>query len=279
MPHPNSNPLFLDPRTGSTDLHPILASIGVDVQVSELPCADMAWMGNGPDGPTFCGVERKNLGDFVASMRERRLQNVQIPALISTYTVRWIVLEGIWRVGESAELPVEIMSFGWRRGEGAGARWKQFAPGKRKVSAGELIGFLAAVEGQAEIGIIRTNSAWETAVWVKQYWHWWQKEWGEHQSLGLGGVGGVHRVSKVSRVQSGVKSATPNMAWIYAAEVPGIGLKMGKRMGEVFGKSARRMVNASVEELAEVELNGRKLGRKRAEYAWKLWGGTDTGDV
>jgi ERCC4-type nuclease len=88
--------ITIDRRTGSGELLPLFPK-----GVAELGCleyGDFAWIGKGPEGlPLAIGVERKQIHDLVNSMASGRLQAHQLPGMINTYKISYLVIEGIWR--------------------------------------------------------------------------------------------------------------------------------------------------------------------------------------
>jgi ERCC4-type nuclease len=65
--------LWVDSRTGSKELLPLLRHTGIRAELATLDCGDFAVTGNGPEGQTEVGFERKTYGDLIDSLRSGRL--------------------------------------------------------------------------------------------------------------------------------------------------------------------------------------------------------------
>lgn len=225
---PEPNTLLVDYRVGSKDLFPALLKLGVRASLAkppnELVYGDCCWLGNGPDGMVEVGVERKNVFDFVSSMRENRLSGHQVSGMCETYDVRYLLLEGEWAIKDGTVWAQNKWNV-----------WKELKPGvSRPVSAGEMVGFISAIVNQAGFGLIRTCGADESAYWLRYYWGWWQKPWEEHEALGIGGVGGSLRGAKG---EGKVKLVKPDLAWCMAAQLPGLGAKRSREISNGFGSA------------------------------------------
>ena len=263
------NPLCVDYRVGSADLVPYLAKVGVPVEKADLlqedSAADCEWVGNGEEGAVLVGVERKNISDLVSSMRSGRSHVKQISSMCRVYDVRMMLVEGLWRPGEDGELMV------WRKGG-----WVQLNPSQRwPVRYGEVYNYLESVSKIARFHVIRTSGVEETAGALKYSWRWWQKEWDEHNALGVGGVGGaVMDNTSLGRV----RLVKPNLVWRIASQLTGIGA-LGREASRWF-RTPRDMVLASVgewEQALTVEQKGKGGGkggrvvtyREKAASAWR----------
>lgn len=78
--------LLIDPREGSGDLLAPLARVFPGARLEMLESADVAWIGNGPDGPIWCGVEvKRTLSDIRDSVISGRLYGEQVPRLLRRY--------------------------------------------------------------------------------------------------------------------------------------------------------------------------------------------------
>src|SRR5437016_923212 len=105
--------LLIDDRIGSRELLPHFKSFDVRTEVCHLESADAAFVGYGPDGPIYIGIERKVISDLVASIRSKRLSGHQLAGLIENYDVSILLVEGIYRPGANGELET-VTHWGWR---------------------------------------------------------------------------------------------------------------------------------------------------------------------
>src|SRR5271169_4444109 len=120
--------ILLDDRVGSHELLPYFSPYGVQVESTRLDYGDACWVGKGPDGDCMVGVERKTIGDFISSMRGKRLAGHQLPGLMSSYEFTYLIVEGIYRPGETGELEQRQghgkgkSGWGWK---GMGVRYRE----------------------------------------------------------------------------------------------------------------------------------------------------------
>lgn len=75
-------------------------------ELSVLGSADVAFIGNGPNGQLYCGVEVKEISEFASSTLDGRTQS-QIRRMIDTYRVRFIAVYGNFRPGPNGILEVK----------------------------------------------------------------------------------------------------------------------------------------------------------------------------
>jgi ERCC4-type nuclease len=212
-----------------------LKQMGARVQEVELEYGDFAWVGNGPDGNELrIGVERKDIRDFVSSMRGGRLGTHQVPGMCETYDVRYILTEGHWRAMRDGGM--EWGKNGWKY-------WPAAPGGSRQVAYGEVVGFINSMCNQAGFRWLRSGGPEETAWMVYWVWRWWQKKWDEHDALGVGGVGGDVMVDTWG---GPVQIVRANSVWKTVAVLGrgiGIGREGARELGRRF-KSVREMVEA-----------------------------------
>src|SRR5215471_7722117 len=105
--------ILIDERVGSKELLPYFKPFDVEAEICRLGFADAAFVGNGPDGIISIGIERKVLGDLLASMRAERLAGHQLDGLLENYQVNYLIVEGICRPGRNGELE-QIRGNDWR---------------------------------------------------------------------------------------------------------------------------------------------------------------------
>lgn len=159
--------ILVDERTGSKELLQDLRAYGVDAEIGGKLAADFEFVGNGPNGSQLIGFERKTVTDLLDSMREKRLAGSQAKAMIDTYERRFIIIEGLWRRGDGTGL-VEILS---------NREWK---PARGQFRFSEVNRFLSSMREFGGFHIWRTSSQRETASFIAEEWHWWNKPWADH---------------------------------------------------------------------------------------------------
>lgn len=260
-PVTDQSPLLVDYRVGSKDLYPLLVRLGVKAEIAKPPTellfGDFCWAGKGQEGMVEVGVERKNVYDFVSSMRENRLSGHQVKGMVETYDVRYLLLEGEWTIDGDGGVWAQNK---WKS-------WKKLEPGRsRAVGYGEMLGFISALVNQAGFNLVRSSGVEESAYWLKSLWSWWQKEWDEHEALGIGGVGGAFVGGKG---QGGVRVVDADGGWELASRLPGLGLKRAKQVSRRFSTArgmARFIGKAEVKDWEKVEGVGKEGARKIVEW-------------
>ena len=88
--------ILIDNRTGSKELFPLFPK--GSAKLCHLPFGDFSFVGNGPDEmPLNIGIERKQIREVAGEMSAGRLVGHQVPGLLATYQVVYLIVEGRWR--------------------------------------------------------------------------------------------------------------------------------------------------------------------------------------
>jgi ERCC4-type nuclease len=170
--------LLLDPkggvnkhdRTYTEELASHLDSLKVPYQIVGLRFADVAFLGEGPEGPVSIGIEVKRVPDLLTSLTGGRLLGHQVPGLLEDYDRAWLIVEGVTRLSRRTGLLEGPRGGGWR-GLGYGkrpARWK------------DIEAALAKIEYQGRIPVRRTRSTYETAATLRVLYDYCSKPWDKH---------------------------------------------------------------------------------------------------
>ena len=231
-----SRVLLVDNRVGSKDLAVPLRRLGLDVVVTRLEFADVAFTGRGPAGEINVGVELKTISDAVGSFRSGRLPGHQLTGLLRDYDDRWLVVEGLYRPDPQGRV---LTTGGSRR------------PRALPMTVAELEGRLLTLQLCAGLRVRATTARWQTLRFLAQLYHWWtDREFNEHRShLAVTPVQGLLPVSAFGRV---------------VGQLPGVGREWARAAEQAFGTVGRAM-GASVGEWAALTHKGRRLGTRRAE--------------
>ena len=250
--------ILIDSRTGSGELVPLFKPYNTDVESTILDSGDLAWVGNGEDGPVSVGVERKRLGDLIQSMRDDRLAGRQIPTMHKHYSPGhiYLVVEGVWRCGNSGVLET-------CRSKG---KWEMFGSvGRAKpVMYREVSSFLHSVQVTMGVKVIKTGRDTDTVAEMVSLYNWYKKDWkAHHTAFTIYAPGPEPQATK----RVGFRSNVAGFKERVAAQLPGIGNKAWE-IGNHF-KSGREMGNAGVEEWMKVP----GVGRKGAQEIVKTWRG------
>ena len=166
-------PIRVDDRVGSYDLAPLLKRRGLPVELTRLDYGDVCWIGNGPEGPVSVGVELKTVGDLLSCIVSQRFTAHQLPGLQDCYSVRYLVVEGIWKPGATGELLL---------GKGGGF-WHTVSWGCKKWAYREVAHWLSSVEQQGGMCLWDTDDREETAAYIHSIYTWWAKAWTEHKTV------------------------------------------------------------------------------------------------
>jgi ERCC4-type nuclease len=238
---PSDRNLMLDDRTGSIELQPYLAAHHLPVQVCRLQYGDLAFPGNGPNGPLLVGIERKRLTDLIDSKRSGRLAGHQLPGLLRDYEVVYLVIEGIWRIGRDSGA-IEVPRHGG---------WQPLALGRKGFSCAELEGFLCGLENRCNIKIRKTSNEHDTAQLVHSLWTWWGSSWDNHKSLDV----------TYTPPPPVVQLVKPGIVHRVAAEIEGFGWDKAKAVAGEF-RTVREMVDADEKRWAGIDGVGKTLARR-----------------
>jgi len=212
------------------------------------------------------GYERKNLHDLVASMRSKRLSGHQLPGLLDTYQVVYLVVEGILRAGGRGAAET------WVRKD-----WVALTTGSQPILYREIDHYLATLTHLAGVTVVQTSNPTQTAAMIASRYRWWlDKEWAQHRSHIE-----IYAPADIGQVGRGrILRRTVGLVEKVAAQLPGLdrgAWSVGKHFGNVY-----RMVNAEVREWAGVRIEtegargkgSKRLGEARAERIWnELRGG------
>lgn len=223
-----------------------LADLGLPVERARLDFGDVSLWGNGPDeAPVSIGVERKEVTDLVSSMLANRLSGHQVPGMTAAFGRCYLLVEGKLRECKETGL---AMSWDWPNRE-----WKYLRVG-RDVRASEVSRFLLSLSEFAGVRVARTQSAEESAFWLRDLWAWWSRPYASHQS----------HSAKAKAVPVGIWLQKAPLVARIACELPGVGQRRATSVAKAFS-TAEAMFRASVEDWEAIEGFGPALARK----AWE----------
>jgi len=193
--------------------------------VVELEFADFAFSGNGPDGEVRVGIERKQIQDFLDSLKTGRLLGHQVPGMIKLYDYNYLVIEGIFK-----PYPDYIMV-------PKGKSWIKLQIGSKVIDP-----YLATLETLAGFMVRETSSQKRTAQLVLNLFKWWQKDFKEH--------GQYAPYQKKVQLPKGVTNGA--MVYKVARVLPGIGVKKAELVRKKF-KTVAEMVNATEKDWTSIQ--------------------------
>ena len=198
--------IILDDRTGSVELlqyfPPGSAKLG------RLKFGDASFIGKGMDGiPVMVGAERKTLPDLVSSLESGRFSGHQLPGLLASFNMVYLIVEGMARARLGQ---LEIKQSGV---------WRPLG-----ISELALDSFLNTLEVMAGVIVRQTTNAQRTAYLINHLHHWWDKGWDKHKS---------HLEFYEPRPTMAV--TRPSLVRRVAKELPGIGWSRSGPVAEYFG--------------------------------------------
>lgn len=237
--------IFIDDRGHDPALIPYFRPYAPQVESATLDAADIAFVGNGEDGPAYFGIERKRIRDLVSSIRTERFSGFQLDKLLE-YEYPMLLVEGIWRCGRDGSL--EILN---------GSGFQPYFLGRTVFLYREVSNFLLSMQLVTKLTVIRTGSAEETAAMVAgMYASYTEKEWKQHKA-----GNGIYAPVPQAPGSNGHKASLlrrpkPSLVTKMAAQIPGIDTKAWE-VGKKF-RTPEDMLNASEKEWTEIEGIGKK---------------------
>lgn len=242
--------IIIDPRIGSADLLPYIKKFDIPCELSPLDYGDFVFSGPGPgDSQRTYAFERKRLGDLCQSMRDGRLSGHQLIGLLDTYHSVSVIVEGIYSPGKDGLL-MELRGAGW------------IPAGKGRIMYREVDAFLNSLTEKCGVHVLRSASAYETAVMLSTRYIWAQKPWDSHR-----GHLAIHDSTPAwQRVEGGllrqsVRLVKPSLLRKLANQLDGIGWERSEAVAQHFS-SAKEMCNAKVGEWQEIKGVGKKIAEK-----------------
>lgn len=245
--------LFIDDRAGSRDLAqlPPLNDPNLNLAcLTRLRSADVSFLGGSSTSPTSIGIEYKSLADLLSSIDTGRLSATQAPRMLEDYNHCYLLYYGEYRCDVSTGYLQVLRPIA----RGRKTRWHTYTRSgpvlpetlARALKAGRrprivqyayLEGYLLTLAA-AGITVHHVASPLDAAPWLATLYHWYQRT--THTAL--------HSFdqSAKSALIPGLDPLTRTRACI-AAQLPGIGYKLGVRVAQHFTSTAA-MVNASADE-------------------------------
>jgi len=229
--------ILVDDRIGSRHLVDYLKGSSL----TRLEFGDACFFGNGPKGePISIGIELKVVDDVLACITDGRFAGHQLPGLVNTYDIVYLVMEGRCRANPKDGTLEQPYKKGWsRKYHGRPYMWR------------DLQHWLMTMEFKAGIRFRNTFDRKETALFIKTLYSWWNsKEWEEHRA---------HLAFDVSS-RSSLLLKKPSLLRRIAKELPGIGWSRSGAVDKHFS-SVREMCCATAYEWIKIEGVGKVLAK------------------
>lgn len=236
--------ITVDNRVGSIELVETLKSMHVEVDTARMEFADFHFNGIGPKGPCSIGIERKKVRDILCCIEDGRFAGHQLPGLIETYDYCYLIVEGNWTVDETTLGLIKPSSVGCGHGIPI-----HLGPG-RNIPYRQLDNYLNSIATQSSCRVKTSLSAAETIMQIVNLYHWWQKDWTQHQSL------------KVLRKEPAKFTfLNPSVHQLVASCLPGVGYEKSAHIARHF-RTITDMVLATTAEWQEIEGIGKTLANR-----------------
>jgi ERCC4-type nuclease len=185
------------------------------------------------------GVERKTIGDLVASITSGRFSGHQLIGLLNTYNAVYVVVEGLFRPNPNTGV---LETF--KRG-----KWSALLHGRKPFLYSMVANFLATITNLCGITVIRTGSDNETVHAVLALYHWWNdKKWSEHGS----------HLAMYTPPQKHITRIKPPLVAKVAAQLDGIEWTRAHQLAGVF-PTVVEFANTNEQELKRIPGIGDKL--------------------
>lgn len=226
-------------RRDKAELLDRLRSVGMQCDKGDLEYGDVAFEGHGPKGKSLIGIERKRLHDMLNCIDSARFSAHQMVGLKNMYSFYFLLVEGMWKPHE----PKGILMEGY-----GGDRWGALRYRSQEVLYSKLRRYLLSVQ-LSGVPVLYTRDTYQTAVDIKEVFHYFQKPWQKHTSL-----------MALQQVALPTLAGKPTLLRRWAHELDGIGEVHSEAAENIF-TSALDMALSSPEEWMQIH----GIGRQTAE--------------
>lgn len=251
--------ILVDYRTGSGELAQPLRDVGCPVDVCTLDYGDFAFQGNGPNGKSAVGIERKTVNDMLTSVQNLRWAGHQLIGMCEYYDWAWLIIEGMYRpepVSGRLQVAGALPDGQYLKG-----KWFNCGFSEKQWYYRDLDGLITTLETQAAMRVRRTNSPEETVKVIQSLYNWWvSNEWNEHKShLALDTV-----IQRDARLMT-----RPTTQRLMVAQLPSIGYEKSEAVVKHFGNTPRKvlegMLKADSKEWQKIKGIGKTLAGRLVE--------------
>lgn len=226
----------------------------------ELDSADVCIQGNGPTGKVLIGIEVKSIHDLLSSAATGRLQATQIPNMLASYDIRYLLYYGLYRSSSIGGLQI-------LRGSETKPKWvnevTRAKKSKKDKNSGDdtpkilpykyLTHFLLSL-AETGVRVIHANDMADAAAWVASIYSWRSKPYDKHRSF--------HTFDNSQSVSllPGLDPCIHQCASV-AIKLPGLGFERALVVARYFDGSIIDMVNAPTSEWERIPGIGRVIAK------------------
>lgn len=244
--------ILIDRRKGSADLLPLIKRIGLSSQLDTLPAGDASFEGNGPSGTVLIGIERKKLRDILACINDGRYAGFQQHGMAELYSIRFIIVEGIWKPSEEGDL----LEYSLRKNSKGEWKWGWYTM-EPPVMYDKLFRFMVSATFTGGTHWLRSGSPFETAWQIVSLYHWWNKKWDNHRSMAA--------IQEMNIPQF----TRPSFEQEVASRIVGIGVARSLEAARIF-KTLPAMVRATALDWQQIDGIGPGTARKIVKQIHKM---------
>ena len=163
--------LYIDPRAGSNTL---LDKFPDECEELTLDYGDVAFFGNGPDNITwFIGLEYKKLDDVVQCIKSGRFTGTQLPGMMRTFDMCFLLVEGIPKADDQGHL----ISY-----KGRNVSYRMGLPYQAYDNFLSSVSMFSALSGKPCI-VKTVGSQRETVRTINNLYLLFQKKWEDHIAM------------------------------------------------------------------------------------------------
>lgn len=226
-----------------------IRELNVQVEKIELQSGDFEFTGNGPNGPVVVLIERKKIRDLIGSIRSRRLAGLQLPNMLRSADIAYLLIEESYRPDPSTGTLQTMRRSGW----------EDVRLGNSVFQYNEVDRFLWTWTEFGGIRVLRSATIKESARMIANLHHQWQKKWEDHKGwTGFYNLPDPEGLAR--RVVAGVVERPGTMQRMLK-EIEGIGWEKSGPCAARF-KTMREAVCASEKEWREIEGIGKTLAAR-----------------
>lgn len=220
---------------------------------------DIAFFGNGPDNVLWwIGIEYKTIDDVVACIKSGRFTGTQLPGMLRTYDICFLLVEGIARPDRERG---QLVRYRGKATYGCGI---QYAAYDNYLTA---VNVFSSLYGKPCI-VKTAGTDFETGYIIRDIYNLFQKRWEDHHSISKPDQTKIQRVSydlEVIKIEPG--DAEYPAHWLRKSlyQIQGVGWEVAGKLADHFGTMEVALA-ANVKDWLALDHVGAGLA-KRAYYA------------
>jgi|SRR5579863_6880545 len=220
----------------------------IKVEKSDLPFADAAFEGYGPNGTLYVGIERKRIRDMLNSIDSARYSEVQMVGMKKLYGLSVLIVEGVWKPDNPTGYLMECLE---------ALVWRPLRNPQKLILYSKLFNYLIGVQLSGVV-VIRSRDIEETAFQIVSLYQYFQKKWEDHTSLLE-----VHKLALPSL------NGSPSLVRRWASDLEGIGVKHSQDAEKVF-KSPINLARADERDWMRIAGIGYKTASQIVKEIWGI---------